>query len=343
MAPPASVFAGLSAVALGLAGLLLPAHHATVTPAAAPCTQAAPGSAAGGYTLCLSVVQVTKASKLLPGHDADFTIQVWLADQPASPPPSPPADTASPADSGTPSPAASTPAPSPGPSAANVTVTLTAPAGGPLPRFLSCPAAVSNGTCPLGTVTDGPPASTLAADIAIPATATASQTVTFTITTATDTAGVGQPAATQSFTVAAPAVPASPATSPASTPAATGTSPTPAAGATLPAGLGTPAPLAPVPALGPLPGPAATGPAAVFPVVTPAPGQAPATASSGRMPLTTISEQFPLVGSQLGIRFGGLALAAALTCLGTAWVTVRRRPGPGSGSARTPPTGGRRP
>lgn len=343
--PPVSVFAGVSAAALALAGLLLPAaQRGTVTPAAPPCTQAAPGSATG-YTLCLSVTQVTKASKLLPGHDADFTLQVWLAGQPPSPSPSTsPSDTASPSGSATPSPAATTPTPSPSPSptADGVTVTLSAATGGPVPSFLSCPATVSNGACPLGTLTPGPPASTLTADVAIPATATAGQTVSFTITTATGTAGVGTPAATQSFTVAAPPVPSSPAaTSPAATPAAAGTTPTPVVGATLPAGLGTPTAMTSVPALGPLPGPATTGPAATFPVVTPGPSLAPA-ASSGRVPLANVSEQFALMGNQLGVRFGGLALAAALACLGTALVTIRRRPRPGSEPARTQPRGGYR-
>ncbi len=352
--PPASVLAGVSAVALALAGLLLPgAHLGTVTPAAPPCTQASPDPA-GGYTLCLSVTQVTKDSKLLPGHDADFALQVWLAGQPPSPPPSAPApsapgtDTASPSDSPAPSPAGTTPAPSPGASADAVTVTLAAAGGGPAPRFLSCPAAVSNGACPLGTLTPGPPTGTLAADVAIPATATAGQTVTFTATTATGTSGVGTPVTSPSFTVAAPPVPSTPAaTSPAATPAATGTGvsgtgATPAVGTTLPAGLGVPTAMTSAGALGALPGPATSGPAATFPVVTPAPSPVPAAASSGRVPLATMSEQFALVGNQLGIRLGGLALAAALTCLGTAWVTVRRRPRPGTGSASTPVQGGRR-
>ena len=349
--PPVSVFAGVSAVALGLAGLLLPAtQRGTVTPAAPPCTQApaGTGTATGGYTLCLSVTQVTKASTLLPGHDADFTLQVWLAGQPPAPSPSPtPTDPASPAGTTTPAPAATTPAPSPGPSAANVTVTLAAAAGGPVPRFVSCPGTVSSGACPVGALTPGPPASTLRADVVIPGTATAGQTVTFTVATATDTTGVGTPAATQTFTVAAPPGPASPAatppatTPPATTPPATGTVPTLGVGATLPAGLATPAALTSVPALGPLPGPATTGPAATFPVVTPGPSQAASAASSGQVPLTSVSEQFPLMGNQLGIRFGGLALAAALTCLGTAWMTVRRRPRPGGEPARTLPRGGR--
>jgi hypothetical protein len=327
-------FAGVSAVALGLAGLLLPAHRATVTPAAPPCTPATSGAAAGGYTLCLSVTQTTGASKLLPGHDADFSIGVWLAGQPAAPSPS-----ASPTDTASPSPAP--PSPSPAPSAAAVTVTLTPATGGPVPRFLTCPAAVSNGTCQLGTLTAGSPATGLAADVAIPATAAAGQTITFTIATGTSTAGVGTPSAPQSFTVAAPPVPPSPAatspaaTSPAATSPAATASPaaaaqTPAAGPTLPAGIGTPPVITPVPALGPLPGPVATGGVATFPVVAPESSPAPAAAASRQVPLRNVSAQFPLAGSQLGLRFGSIALAAAFTSLGTAWLTLRRRPRRGS-------------
>ena len=284
--------------------------------------------------ICLAVSRTTRSSRLLPGHDADYTIKVWLASSAATD--ASPPDTPAPDSTATSTPPAS---------AAGVAVGFTTGSGGRRPSFTACPAAVTQGTCPVGSLLPGAPPAVLKAELAIPLTATAGQRFTFTVTTATSTAGVLTGSRTRTVVVARAATPSagptpaassphpSPASSsprPARTPATTRAAATPAAaagaGSTLPAGLGTPAPGI-SPSLGTLPPPSASSSGVTFPTVTPGPSLTPSPVTlTGPVKLGAAgaSSQFPLRAPQAGLQAGALGLLAAGMIFAIAKVSLRR-------------------
>jgi hypothetical protein len=336
-----TALAGFAVAAVSLAGLLLPAVTlAASQPVAAGCTADtdAPGAGVSAsqpaspatpapFTLCLSVRRATSAGKLLPGHDADFTLRVWIA---ASPP-------------ATDTPAGMPTAPSPTPSVAGVSVSFTAGAAGLTPHFTQCPSATRTADCPLGSLLLGAPATIMRADLAVPATATTGQHITFTATATATSPGLPSPAITEDITVAAPASPsptpsathssAHPTPTPTLT-AGTATSPVSSIGTTPPAGLSTtPASSS---SLAALPAPAGSiSPGASFPAVSPGPLLPSAAALPG---LEQTSLRFPLDQRTLGVQAAGLAILGAAITTAVARLSLRRRPA----AAAHPPKGGKR-
>jgi hypothetical protein len=335
-----TTLAGFAVAAVSLAGLLLPAVTlAASQPVPAGCTPDtdAPGPGVSAspatpapFTLCLSVRRATSAGKLLPGHDADFTLRVWVAATATSPP-------------GTDTPAAMPTAPSPTPSVAGVRVGFTAGAAGLTPHFTQCPSPTGTTGCSLGSLLLGAPATIMRADLAIPPTATAGQHITFTATATATSPGLPSPASTEDITVTAPASPSptpsathsSATPTPTPTPAAsTAASPSSGVGTTLSAGLST-AP-ASSPSLAALPAPASSiSPGASFPAVSPG----PLLPSGATVPgLEQTSLRFPLDQRTLGVQAAGLAILGAAITTAVAKLSLRRRPA----AAAHPRKGGKR-
>lgn len=279
-------------------------------------------------------VRQEKGSKIKPGGSAKYAIEVWLAPMPSASSASPsgsasPSASPSPSGSGTASPAAT-------PSASNVTVAFKAGSGGLAPQFTACAPGTANGTgssCLLPALQLGaPPGAPLLGTLAIPSTATGGKHYTFTVTATTADPGVAGASDVETIALPAQRSPSphpsgshTPAGGPATTPPVGGV------GATLPPGIGTPAPvLTPGASLGGLPGPVAgTDPGAVFPKVSPGPSLTPSPVSlpgPQEARVANASAEFPLDGRLIGIQVAGLAVLAAAVTIAVARLSLRRRP-----------------